>query len=310
MKKYILKRVLQMIPVMFLVSVIIFFVMRALPGDPVSLMLAGAEGGAITPERRAQLVEQMGLNDPIFVQYWNWITAAVRGDLGESIRMRQPVTALICQFFASTFKLSLAGLVFSLIVGLSTGIIAALKKDSWVDFLMMLLSYIGISMPVFWLGLVFILIFSFRLKWFPSAGGEGFKALILPGLTLGLASAGLVSRLTRSSLIEILNEDYIRTARSKGNKESRILYHHALKNSLIQVITIVGLQFGSMMAGACVTETVFSRPGLGRILVNGVLWMDYPLVQGIVLFLALIYMTTNLIVDISYAFIDPRIRFS
>ncbi len=309
MRKYLLKRLAQMIPVIFLVSIIIFFVMRALPGDPISLMLAGAEGGAISPERRAELAKNLGLNDHVIVQYWHWITNALKGDLGESIRMREPVTKLIGQFFSSTFQLSLMGLFFALLVGLLTGIFAALKKDSWFDFLAMALSYIGISMPIFWLGLILILIFAFRLKWVPSAGGEGFKALILPGLTLGLSSAGLISRLTRSSLIEILNEDYIRTARAKGAKERLVLSHHAFKNTLIQIITIVGLQFGSMMAGACVTETVFSRPGLGRILVQSVLWMDYPLVQGIILFMAVIYMLTNLIVDISYAFIDPRIRY-
>ena len=298
-----------MIPVLILVSIIIFFVMRLLPGDPISLMLAGAEGGAITAERRAELAESMGLNKPVLVQYFDWVSSAIKGDFGESIRMRKPVSDLIREFFASTFKLSLVGLFFALLFGISTGVIAALNKDSWFDFLAMALAYIGISMPIFWLGLVLILIFSFKLSWFPSAGGEGFKALILPGLTLGLSSAGLVSRLTRSSLIEILNEDYIRTARSKGLKERIVVVGHALKNALIPVITMIGLQFGGMMAGAVVTETVFSRPGLGKVLVNGILWMDYPLVQGIILFMATVYMGTNLIVDISYGFIDPRIRY-
>ena len=309
MRNYVLKRLGQMIPVLILVSIIIFFVMRLLPGDPISLMLAGAEGGAITAERRAELAESMGLNKPVLVQYFDWVSSAIKGDFGESIRMRKPVSDLIREFFASTFKLSLVGLFFALLFGISTGVIAALNKDSWFDFLAMALAYIGISMPIFWLGLVLILIFSFKLSWFPSAGGEGFKALILPGLTLGLSSAGLVSRLTRSSLIEILNEDYIRTARSKGLKERIVVVGHALKNALIPVITMIGLQFGGMMAGAVVTETVFSRPGLGKVLVNGILWMDYPLVQGIILFMATVYMGTNLIVDISYGFIDPRIRY-
>ncbi len=310
MRNYILKRLGQMIPVLILVSIIIFFVMRLLPGDPISLMLAGAEGGAISAERRAELAESMGLNDPLIVQYFDWITSALRGDLGESIRMRESVSKLIGEFFASTFELSLVGLFFSLSIGLSTGIIAALKKDSWFDFLSMGLAYVGISMPIFWLGLVLILAFSFEVKWFPSAGGEGLRSLVLPGLTLGLSSAGLISRLTRSSLIEILNEDYIRTARSKGLKEQAVVMGHAMKNAMIPVVTMVGLQFGGMMAGAVVTETVFSRPGLGKVLVNGVLWMDYPLVQGIILFLAVVYMSTNLLVDISYCFIDPRIRYS
>ncbi|HHY89123.1 MAG TPA: ABC transporter permease [Chloroflexi bacterium] len=310
MRQYIFNRLLQMIPVLFLVSIIIFFIMHALPGDPAMLMLAGAEGGAVTPERIAELRAQMGLDDPLHIQYFRFITGAVRGDLGTSIRLRTPVTQLIAERFSSTLQLSLVGLGFSITFGLILGILAALKQNSWFDMISMVFSYIGVSMPIFWLGLLLILIFCFQLNWFEPAGGTGFKSLILPGITLGLSSAGIVSRLTRSSLIEVLNEDYIRTARGKGLKEIGVILHHALQNSMIPVVTMIGLQFGSMLAGAVVTETVFSRPGLGRLIVNAILWKDYPLVQGSVLVLALIYLLVNLLVDISYAWLDPRIHYN
>ena len=307
---YIRNRLIQLIPVLFIVSVIIFFIMHALPGDPAMLMLMGAEGGSVTPERIAELRTHMGLDDPLYVQYFRFMAGAVRGDLGESIRLRAPVREIIMERFGSTMQLSLVGLGFSVIFGLVLGILAALKPNSWIDFFSMVFAYIGVSMPIFWLGLLLILLFSFQLDWFPPAGGEGWKSLVLPGITIGLASAGIISRLTRSGLIEVFNEDYIRTARAKGIEEWKLISRHAMKNALIPVVTIVGLQFGSMMAGAVVTETVFSRPGLGRLIVSAILWKDYPLVQGTVLFLALIYVGANLMVDISYAYIDPRIHYN
>ena len=306
---YIRSRLLQLIPVLFIVSIIIFSIMHALPGDPAMLMLMGAEGGAITPERIAELHTQMGLDDPLYVQYFRFISGAVRGDLGNSIRLRSSVTGIIMERFGSTIQLSMFGLGFSVITGLLLGTLAALKQNSWIDTFSMVFSYIGVSMPIFWLGLLLILIFSFRLNWFPPAGGEGWRSLVLPGITLGLASAGIISRLTRSGLIEVFNEDFIRTARAKGMKEWMMITRHAMKNALIPVVTMVGLQFGTMLAGAVVTETVFSRPGLGRLMVSAILWKDYPLVQGSVLFLALLYVTANLLVDISYAYIDPRIHY-
>ena len=307
---YIRSRLIQLIPVLFIVSVIIFFIMHALPGDPAMLMLMGAEGGSVTPERIAELRTHMGLDDPLYVQYFRFMVGAVRGDLGESIRLRAPVSEIIMERFGSTLQLSLVGLGFSVIFGLALGILAALKPNSWIDFFSMIFAYVGVSMPIFWLGLLLILLFSFQLDWFPPAGGEGWNALVLPGITIGLASAGIISRLTRSGLIEVFNEDYIRTARAKGIEEWKLISRHAMKNALIPVVTIVGLQFGSMMAGAVVTETVFSRPGLGRLIVSAILWKDYPLVQGTVLFMALLYVGANLMVDISYAYIDPRIHYN
>lgn len=309
MLRYISNRLVQLVPVLFLISLIVFMIMHALPGDPAQLMLAGAESGSVTPERLEELREQMGLNDPLYVQYWRFLSRAVQGDLGQSIRLRSPVTELIGERFGATMQLSLGGLIVAVVIGLSTGILAALKQNSWIDRVSMLLAYIGVSMPLFWLGLLLILIFSFQLRWFPPAGGSGFKALVLPSITLGFVSAGIISRLTRSSLIETMNEDYVRTARAKGLPEHLTISRHALKNAFIPVITMLGIQFGGMLAGAVVTETVFSRPGLGRLVVSAILWKDYPLVQGIVLFLAVIYVLVNLLVDLSYAWLDPRIQY-
>ncbi len=307
--RYIARRIVQLVPVLFLVSLMIFSIMHALPGDPVQLMLAGAESGAVTPERQEELRELMGLNDPLYVQYFRFIGGALTGDLGDSVRLREPVLDLILERLGSTIALALGGIAIAVFIGMSTGVLAALKQGSWVDTASMVLAYVGVSLPLFWLGLLLILFFSFWLGWFPPAGATGFRSLVLPSVTLGLVSAGVISRLTRSSLVEVLVEDYMRTARSKGLPARLVYLRHALRNALLPVLTIVGLQFGAMLSGTVVTETVFSRPGLGRLVVSAILWQDYPLVQGIVLFMATIYVVVNLLVDISYAWLDPRIRY-
>ncbi|MEZ4639771.1 MAG: ABC transporter permease [Caldilineaceae bacterium] len=231
------------------------------------------------------------------------------GDLGDSIRLRSPVTELILDRFGSTLQLSIGGLIFALVIGLSTGIIAALRQNTWIDTTTMMLAYVGVSMPIFWLGLLLILVFAFPAGLVP-AGGWQWTQLADPAQHhLGLRVAGVISRLTRSSLIEVMNEDYIRTAKAKGLPEWLLVIRHGLKNALIPVITMLGLQFGGMLAGAVVTETVFSRPGLGRLTVSAILWKDYPLVQGCVLFLAVVYLLVNLLVDVSYAWIDPPIHY-
>ena len=307
--RYIGSRLAQLVPVLFLVSVMIFGIMHALPGDPVQLMLAGSESGSVTPERQEELREAMGLNDPLYVQYFRFLGGALTGDLGTSVRLRAPVLDLILDRLGSTLALAVGGMVFAIVIGMTTGTLAALKQGTWIDTASMVLAYVGVSLPLFWLGLMLILFFSFGLGWFPPAGEAGLRSLVLPSMTLGLVSAGVVSRLTRSSLIEVFVEDYMRTARAKGLPD-RILYlRHALRNALLPVLTMVGLQFGAMLSGTVVTETVFSRPGLGRLVVSAILWQDYPLVQGIVLFMASTYVIVNLIVDISYAWLDPRIRY-
>ena len=308
MINYTIKRIFQVIPVLLIVSIIVFSVMHLLPGDPTLLMLAGAEGGSIPQERLDELRIIMGLNKPLYEQYYNFISNAISGDLGTSIRLRTPVTEILLQKFPYTIKLSLLGLMIAIILGVVIGLVAAIFKDTWLDHFSMTISLIGVSMPIYWLGLLLILIFSINLNIFPSSGATGWKSIVLPALTLGFVSAGLISRLLRSSLLEVLNEDYIRTAKGKGLTDKIILIKHALKNAMIPVITILGLQFGNMLAGAVVTETVFSRPGLGRLVVNGILWKDYPLVQGTVLFIACIYVLVNLFVDISYYWFDPRIK--
>ncbi len=309
MFSYTVRRIFELIPVLIIVSIIVFSVMHLLPGDPTELILAGAEGGTASPERLEELREVMGLNDPLLVQYVNFFTGALRGDLGVSIRFRSPVSEIVIDRFPFTLKLSLAGMVVALIIGLPLGALAAIRHRTWLDSVSMALSLLGVSMPIFWLGLLLILVFAINLGWFPTTGTGGLRGLVLPAITLGFVSAALISRLTRSSLLEIMQEDYVRTARSKGLTGWAVLVKHAFKNALIPVVTVLGLQFGHMLAGAVVTETVFSRPGLGRLVVNAILWKDFPLVQGTVLFMAVMYVLVNLLVDISYAWLDPRIHY-
>ncbi len=305
---YLTRRLAQLGVVLLLVSLAVFSIMHALPGDPVQLMLSGAESGSVTPERQEQLREEMGLNDPLPVQYGRFLGGAATGDLGTSVRLRQPVLDLILDRLGSTLALSLGGILFAVLIGVTTGVLAALKQGSWIDGFSRVLAYAGVSLPLFWLGLLLILAFAFWLPWFPPAGSGGLRSLVLPSLSLGLVSAGVIARLTRASLLEVLVQDYIRTAWAKGLPKRIVYLRHALRNALIPVLTMLGLQFGAMLAGAVVTETVFSRPGLGRLVVSAILWKDYPLVQGIVLFMGTMYVVVNLLVDLLAAWLDPRIR--
>ena len=309
MTSYVASRVAQLLPVLLIVSLLVFAIMHLLPGDPAELMLAGAEGGAITPQRLAELRGEMGLNDSLPVQYGRFIAGALTGDLGQSVRYRVPVTTLIMEGFSSTLSLAVAGLGVSILIGLPLGMLAAMRQNGVVDALAMGVAYVGASMPIYWLGLVLILVFSFDLGWFPPAGADGLSSLVLPACTIGLVSAGVIARLVRASMVEVLGEDYIRAARAKGLSERLVLWRHGLKNALIPVVTMLGLQFGAMLAGAVVTEIVFSRPGVGRLVVTAILQKDYPLVQGTVVFLASVYLLVNLFVDLTYAWIDPRIRY-
>ena len=307
--RYALGRTAQLVPVLLLVSLMIFSIMHALPGDPVQLMLSGAESGSVTPERMEELRETMGLNDPLPVQYLRFLRGAVTGDLGNSVRLRAPVLDLIVERLGPTLVLSLGGIAFAVLIGVTMGVLVALRQGTWIDTLSMVLAYVGVSLPLFWLGLVLILVFSFGLGWFPPAGLSGLRSLVLPSLTLGLVSAGVIARLTRSSLLEVMVEDYMRTARAKGMPKRILIFRHALRNAFLPVLTMLGLQFGAMLSGTVVTETVFSRPGLGRLVVSAILWKDYPLVQGIVLFMATAYVVVNLLVDLLSAWLDPRIRY-
>lgn len=303
---YVVRRCVYVLPTLFVVSLIVFSIMHVLPGDPAALMLGGE--AVASPQVIAQLRQQLGLNDPLYVQYERFIWDALHGNLGTSTRLKGSVTTIILHQFPFTAELSGGALLVSLFVGLPLGIIAALKKGTWVDSVAMGVSVTGVSMPVFWLGLLLLLVFAFLLGWFPPISSNfSIEALALPAFSLGFINAGLIGRLVRSNMLEVLTRDYIVSARAKGLSEWKVTSYHALRNALIPAITVLGLQFATMLTGAAVTETVFSRPGIGRLVVNAILWKDYPLVQGVVLFDAVLFLAGNLFVDICYVFLDPRI---
>ncbi len=310
MTRYLGQRVSALVPVLLLVSATVFGIMHALPGDPIQLMLSGAEAGLVTPERMAELRRVMGLDQPLLQQFLRFVFNALHGDLGQSIRFQSAVNELVAEAAVHTLKLGVAGLVVALLIGLPLGIMAALRENTWVDALCMMVALLGVSMPLFWLGQLLILLVSIRLRWLPAISGDQATGIILPALTLGFIAAGLISRLVRSSLSDVLHDDFVRTARAKGLRERFVVLRHALRNALIPVITVVGLQFGGMLSGAVVTETVFSRPGLGTLIVKAILWHDYPLVQGAVLLAAGSYVLVNLGVDVLYAWVDPRIHYA
>jgi len=299
------KRLLASIPMMWAVTTLVFLALRLLPGDPAELMLAESGGSA---ESIAYLRTQLGLDEPLHVQYGRFLFNIVRGDLGRSIFTNRPVGQTLLEQLPGTIELALSAMLVALVLGTGLGILAALNHNSWLDNVCMAIAVIGVSMPIFWSGLLLILLFSWTLHWLPATGQGGVRHLIMPALVLGFASAGTIARLVRSSLLEVLYKEYITTARAKGLSERLILTRHALKNALIPVITVVGLQFGFLLGGAVVTETVFSRQGIGRLIVDAILWKDFPLVQGGVLLAAVTYTLVNLLVDISYTFADPRLR--
>jgi len=272
------------------------------PGDPVKIMLAEF---VTTPDQIAQMRAQLHLDEPLLQQYGRFVAGALRGDLGTSIRSRRPVATEIGENVASTGGLALASMAVAVAIGVPLGLLAALFRNSWLDVGSMVVALLGVSMPSFWLGLLLIFAFSLQLAWFPATGGGDLVHLVLPSITLGT----IIARLTRSSMLEVLGQDYVRTARAKGLGAWSVVARHALKNALIPIITIFGLQFGNLLAGAVIVETVFGRPGLGRLIVGGILTKDFPLVQGTVLFVATAYVMINVLVDVAYAFADPRIRY-
>lgn len=309
MHKYILKRFAMLIPVLIGVTFIVFFIMALTPGNPVTIIL----GDNATAENVAKLTEELGLNDPLIVRYARYMGDLVKGDLGKSYSNQLSVFDQIMDRFPNTLILAAAAILVSLIIGIPVGIISAKKQYTWIDNTSMIGALMGVSMPVFWLGLILVIIFSLNLRWLPSQGmGQGFagiiKSLILPAVSLGAGSAAMVTRMTRSSMLEVIRQDYIDTARSKGVKESTITVRHMLKNALIPIITVVGLQFGHLLGGAVLTETVFSWPGLGRFVVEAIKKKDTPSVLGAVIFLSVAFSFVNLIIDILYAYVDPRIK--
>ena len=287
------------------VSVVVFSIVHLLPGDPVLAILSGANA---TPEQERELRAQLRLDDPLPVQYVRFIARAIGGDFGRSIFTRRPVSEEIAEQLPSTLELAATAIGIAIVVGLTLGLLAAVWHNTWVDRAAMLVALGGVSMPSFWLGLLLIFVFSLQLGWLPATGQGGVSRLLLPAATIGLNYSAVIARLVRSSLLEVLGNGYIATARAKGLSEWGVTLKHALGNALIPVTTIIGVQLGNLLAGTIIVETVFSRRGMGRLAVTAVLDKDYPLIQGVVLVSALGYVLTNLLVDLSYAALDPRIR--
>jgi len=304
MYKYVLKRLLYLIPVILGVTFLVFTIMYFTPGDPAQIIL----GESARAEDVAKLRTEMGLDDNFLVQYLRFVKDGVKGDFGRSYATNKPVFDEILSRFPSTLKLTIAGMIVAVVIAIPIGIISATKQYSIMDNLTMVFALLGVSMPNFWLGLMLILLFSVNLGWLPSGGNAGFASLVLPAITLGTGVAGIITRMTRSSMLEVVRQDYIRTARAKGVKENKVINRHALKNALIPIVTIIGLQFGNLLGGAVLTETIFSWPGVGRFMVDAIKTRDTPAVLGSVVFLSVAFSIVNLFVDILYGYLDPRIK--
>lgn len=331
--KYCFKRVLLAIPTIIGVTIVVFLIVHMIPGDPAQVMLY-PQG---TPEAVEALRVRMGLDQPLHIQYLTWVNNVLHGDLGDSVQSYEPVLKEIWDRFPATIELSLAAIFIAVAVGIPLGVLAARKRNSFIDYLCISVSLLGVSIPVFWLGMMLIFVFAAILNILPVSGrltmglsvdqvtglylidslitgnfnafGDAAKHLVLPAIALATIPLALIVRVTRSSMLDVLNEDYIRTARAKGVPLAKVIFKHALKNALIPVITVIGLQFGTLMGGAILTEEVFSWPGIGRLIVGAIYNRDYPLIQGVVLIVSLIFILINLLVDILYAYIDPRIRY-
>ena len=305
MTRYLSQRLAQALLVLVGVTLVVFFLARLAPGDPIDLMLPeDAE-----PEQREGLRENLGFNKPLYVQYLIFIKGALRGDMGRSLYYRQPCFRIIMDYLPNTLLLTVVSMAISLVLGIVTGIVAALRRDSIWDYGGATLALLGRSLPAYWLGIMLILIFSVELRLLPTSGIGKPANLVMPSITLGAALMGIIMRLTRSGMLEVMGEDYIRTARAKGIGNWLVITRHALRNTFIPLVTIVGLQLGSLLSGSVIVETVFAWPGVGRVLVTAIGARDYPLIQAGVLFVSIIFVFTNLAVDLTYAFIDPRIRF-
>jgi ABC-type dipeptide/oligopeptide/nickel transport system permease component len=307
MLKYIGERALQTVPVLVGISMVTFLMLHLVPGDPV-LLFAGDK--PMTEAQAAMIRHQLGLDRPILVQYEDYAAHLLRGDLGRALRSQRPVLDSILEVLPATVQLTLAALTLAAALGLALGVAAALAHRTWVDTAAMGVAILGVSMPVFYSSLLLLLFFSFTLGWLPATGEGGLDHLILPASALGLVSSAVLARLVRSGMLGVLRQDYIVTARAKGLSRALVVRRHALRNALIPVITMLGLQLGALLGGAVVTETIFSRPGLGRLAVDAILNRDFPLVQGTVLVAAVVYVLVNLLVDIAYAAVDPRIHYS
>ncbi len=312
MLRHIMRRLLSLVPVMLGVSITVFLILQITPGDPARLMA----GQQADPQVLQNIRTELGLNLPLHVQYWNFLTGALQGDLGRSYRSGRPVMQEIRNRLPNTIELAVAGMVFALLLGLTAGVLAAYKRNTLFDTLTMIGSLLGISMPGFWIAILLLLLFSLNLGWLPASGRGGslwtagsWRYILLPAFTLSLSSAAVLARITRATMIEVLNQEYIKTARAKGLGQRTVIIKHALKNAMIPVVTIAGIQFGDMLANTAIIETVFAWPGISRVGVQAIAARDFPMVQGVVLFTALVFVLMNLVVDMLYVYLDPRIKY-
>ncbi|KMY51546.1 ABC transporter permease [Peribacillus loiseleuriae] len=285
--------------------ILVFCIIYLLPGDPVLSMI---DPSVATPEMIENLRRELGLDQPFYVQFVEYFTAILHGDFGQSLINSDPVLPKILMHFSATLILTLTSTIFSIVIGVTLGVLSAIYRNKWIDILARLVGLFGISMPTFWSGILLILIFSVNLNWLPAMGSDDWKTLILPSLALGFVGAGLIIRMVRTSMLEVVNEQFIVTLRAKGLSERVVMYRHALRNALIPAITIIGMNIGEMMAGTVVIETVFSRQGIGRIIADAIMAKDLPVIQGVIFFSAIVYVIINLLVDLSYSVIDPRVR--
>lgn len=306
MIQFIFNRILSGIVVIFGLSIFSFLLIHLVPGDPVQIML----GINATPERVASLTNHLGLDKPLLVQYGQYIANVLQGDFGTSIKTGRPVLMEIIERFPETVKLAAFGILIAIVIGISLGVLAAKYKDTIIDRLCTGFATLGVSIPSFWLAILLIIVFSVNLGWFPIASGTGFRDMILPAVSLGLVASTMISRLTRNGMVEVLSNDYIRTARAKGLDERVIIVRHALRNVMIPVVTIVGLQMASLLGGTVIIEQVFNWPGLGTLAIGAIMSRDFPVIQGTILFMGIIYVTINIIVDVLYSVIDPRVELS
>jgi peptide/nickel transport system permease protein len=305
MLSYLIKRLLATIPVLIGISLLLFFMLRMLPGDPAQVLA----GQMATPQEIENIRQQLGLDRPIYEQYAAYLSRLARFDLGRSARTQNPVTQEIWARLPNTLLLAVVAITLACLFGIPAGIISAVRPYSWIDYLVTVSALFGMSMPVFWLGLMLVVLFSVILKWLPAGGTGGWQNVVLPSITLAAFVVAFIARMTRSTMLETLSQDFTTTARSKGLQERVVVIKHAFKNAMIPIITVVGLQFGLLLGGAVLTETVFAWPGVGRLIVDSILARDYPVIQGSILIFGLLYIMVNLVVDLIYALVDPRIRY-
>jgi len=306
--RYALGRIVGTVPVLFGVTLLVFLMAWVTPGDPVVAMLGEAVQG-IPASALDELRRELGLDRPLPLQYLGYLGGLVRGDLGVSVRSRRPVLAEIGDRLPATVELALAGLAVAVALGISLGVVAAVRRRSWVDGLAIVTALVGVSVPVFWSGFLLMIVFSLELGWLPASGRGDARHLVLPALTVGLSSAAFIARITRGAVLEALGQDYVRTAHAKGLAPRRVVVRHALRNALLPIVTVVGLQLGGLLGGAVLTETVFAWPGVGRLLVDAIVARDLPVMQGAVLVVSLLFLLVNLTVDLSYAAIHPKVRY-